>query len=85
MDMDGNSSQDDTINVSGVNSVSTATNLLFQVPGSSEEIQNEVHRSSGIESNLSSDSSVSITIMNNDVDSRTQSPTTPSFEPSARR
>ena len=85
MDMDGNSLEEESINDSGVNSVSTPTNLPFQAPVPSEEIQNEVQRSSGIESNSSSDSSVSITIMNNDVDSRTQSPTIPSSAPSARR
>ena len=85
MDMDGDSMQEESINDSGVNSVPTVTNPGFQESRNSGEIQNEVHRSSGIESNSSSDSSVSITIMNNDVDSRTQSPATPSSAPSARR
>ena len=83
--MDENSLQEESINDSGVNSVSTAANLPFQATGSSGVIQNEVHRSRGIQSNASSDSSINITIMNNDIDSRTQSPTTPTSAPSARR
>ena len=73
--MEQDSLHDHSQNDSGENSIS-ANNMPFEAPGS-VEVRNEVQRDNSLESNSSSASSVSIRIMNNDSDSRTQSPTTP--------